>query len=146
MKAVEISALPSQEYSIPTIFFNFFIFKQKTVIWYCNNISQYCTAIFALYFYYFWSNKCIMYICSYVTDCKHVKIKMYDLCIYGAFYKTLVANQNFRCTHKFISSTTALKSHSHTFKLCIRTGLESRKKQCVMQVVTGFSFWVELLI
>lgn len=74
-----------------------------------------------------------MYICSYVTDCKLVKIKMYDLCIYlwYLFIKHWQQTKIFRYSQK-VFSTTAFKSHSHTFKLCIRNGLKTRKKQCVM--------------
>lgn len=43
----------------------------------------------------------------------------------------MAANQNFRYSQK-VFSTIALKSHPHTFKLCIRNGLKTRKKQCVM--------------
>lgn len=65
-----------------------------------------------------------MYIYSYVTYYKLVKnLNLWFVYLFIVpFYKTMAAT-------KVIFFTTVLKSHSHTFKFCIKNGLKTHKNQ-----------------
>ncbi len=122
-----------QLFGIVIIFHNTAIF---TVLQYLH-----CT------FYCFWSNKCSLAICIFAAMWLIVSLLKSKCMIYVFIYKTLAANQNFRYSQK-VFSTIALKSHPHTFKLCIRNGLKTRKKQCVMmwkRAVLQVGDWILIL-